>query len=323
MSIRDHLAKVLGQTSNVFANSDIATRRFVQTRGFALSNGGFTLPKDGFSLPRNGFSLPGLQKTQGTGLVAEEMRRVNEKLAKETKAADAEASDESATPVPKRARVPGRVRTIGRVSNRDEGAALGAVRSPPAEQIATGPRELAAKAAVTREFTDRVEQSTVTSGPLHDLVTAGGKPLTGTNPVYLVRSGDRMLHFGSKAQLYEHYRQPGRKSARNTYANMHPGMKAQHDVNVIRRLTNGDEVVAVHRDVGKRVLSEGRAELPARSLSDMRRSLEKMKARTRDTKQSKEARNLQAALDAAEAPSGAGVSPRKKSVKKRVKNPRT
>ena len=173
-----------------------------------------------------------------------------------------------------------------------------------------------------REFTDRVERSTVTSGPLHDLVTAGGRPLAGTNPVYLVRSGDRMLHFGSKGQLYEHYRQPGRKSARNTYANMHPGMKAQHDVNVIRRLTNGDEVVAVHRDVGKRVLSEGRAELPARSLSDMRRSLEKMKARTRDTKQSKEARNLQAALDAAEAPGGAGVSPPKKP-KKRVQNPRT
>jgi hypothetical protein len=337
MSIRDHLAKVLGQ--NVFANSDIATRRFVQTRGFALSNGGFTLPKDGFSLPRNGFSLPGLQKTQGTGLVAEEMRRVNEELAKETKAADAEASDESATPVPKRARVPGRVRAIGRVSNRDEGAAFEAIRPPPDERPAVaraatpltsdavrdnpGTRELAARASVTREFTDRVEQSTVTSGPLHDLVKAGGKPLTGTNPVYLVRSGDRMLHFGSKAQLYEHYRQPGRKSARNTYANMHPGMKAQHDVNVIRRLTNGDEVVAVHRDVGKQVLSEGRAELPARSLSDMRRSLEKMKARTRDTKQSKEARNLQAALDAAEAPSGAGVSPRKKSVKKRVQNPRT
>jgi hypothetical protein len=54
----------------------------------------------------------------------------------------------------------------------------------------------------------------------------------------------------------------------------------------------------------------------------MRRSFEKV-SRKRGVKQSKEARNLQAALDAAEAPSGAGVSPRKKSVKKRVQNPRT
>ena len=92
MSIRDHLAKVLGQTQNVFANSDIATRRFVQTRGFTLSNGGFTLPKDGFSLPRNGFSLPGLQQTQGNGLVAKEMQKVNEELAGKTKEPDAEAS---------------------------------------------------------------------------------------------------------------------------------------------------------------------------------------------------------------------------------------
>ena len=103
---------------------------------------------------------------------------------------------------------------------------------------------------------------------------------------------------------------------------MHPGMKAKHDVNVIRRLTNGDEVVAVHRDVGKQLLADGRAEIPARSLTDMRRSFEKV-SRKRGVKQSKEARNLQAALDAAEAPSGAGVSPRKKSVKKRVQNPRT
>jgi primase-polymerase (primpol)-like protein len=82
-------------------------------------------------------------------------------------------------------------------------------------------------------------------------------------------------------------------------------------------------VVAVHRDVGKQLLEDGRAEIPARSLTDMRRSFEKV-SRKRGVKQSKEARNLQAALDAAEAPSaGAGVSPRKKSVKKRVQNPRT
>jgi len=260
------------------------------------------------------------------------MRRVNEELAKETKAADAEASDESAVPTPKRARVPGRVRAIGRVSTRDEGAALGAVRSPPAEQIATplasdvergnpGPRELAAKAGVTREFTDSVRQSAVASGPLHDLVAAAGKPLDGTLPVYLVRSGDRMLHFETKNRLYDHYNTAGFKSARHAYSKMHPGVKATHDVNAIRRLTNGDEVVAVHRDVGKQLLEDGRAEIPARSLTDMRRSFEKV-SRKRDTKQSNEARNLQAALDAAEAPGGAGVSPPKKP-KKRVKNPRT
>ena len=332
MSIRDHLAKVLGQ--NVFANSDIATRRFVQTRGFTLSNGGFTLPRDGFALPRNGFSLPGLQKTQGTGLVAKEMQKVNDELAGKTRVPDAEESDASAAPVQKRARVPGRVRAIGRVSTRDEGAAFGAVRSPPAEQIATplasdaergnpGPRELAAKAGVTREFTDSVRQSAVASGPLHDLVAASNMPLAGTLPAYLVRSGDRIIHFDTKTRLQDHYKKAGAKSARNTYMKLHPGMKAKHDVNVIRRLTNGDEVVAVHRDVGRKLLEDGRAEIPARSLTDMRRSFEKV-SRKRGVKQSNEARNLQAALDAAEAPSaGAGVSPRKKSVKKRVKNPRT
>jgi len=339
MSIRDHLAKVLGQTQNVFANSDIATRRFVQTRGFTLTNGGFTLPKDGFSLPRNGFSLPGLQKTQGNGFVAKEMQKVNEELAGKTKEPDAEASGASAVPTPKRARVPGRVRAIGRVSNRDAGAAFGAVRPPPDERptiarVATpltsdavrdnpGTRELAAKANVTRELTNSVEQSTVASGPLHDLVAASNMPLAGTLPAYLVRSGDRIIHFDTKTRLQDHYKKAGAKSARNTYMKLHPGMKAKHDVNVIRRLTNGDEVVAVHRDVGRKLLEDGRAEIPARSLTDMRRSFEKV-SRKRGVKQSKEARNLQAALDAAEAPSaGAGVSPRKKSVKKRVKNPRT